>query len=317
MVMSVSRQSQCGAFCDDEFVEMVVKGQPMQLQLSPDWAEALPVGPDTKVRITEAYADLVARDAYFWAWPMINLYSRRQTYKQLTEPIMLGPVPAAPLNRIGMLTDYIAPEERIVACPNQDVVYGAGTLALDLSPVIIQVPDFGDRFWVYQIVDLRTDSFVHLGKMYATTPGFYLLVGPDWIGDIPKGITRVFRSSTNTGFVIPRVFQDDTAEDKRAVQAVLRQIIMYPLADYDGTAKSMDWSKIKNFLRRLAVLEKPSGSLRKHSSISFQQCSLMHHRDRAKSRAMRKCTRFLQPLRRAHRSGKLRRRQLKKRKLSS
>lgn len=27
------------------------------------------------------------------------------------------------------------PEERSVACPNQDVVYGIGALALDLSPV--------------------------------------------------------------------------------------------------------------------------------------------------------------------------------------
>jgi hypothetical protein len=44
---------------------------------------------------------------------------------------------------------------------------------------VIQVPDFGDRFWVYQIVDLRSDSFVQLGKMYGTTPGFYLLVGPN------------------------------------------------------------------------------------------------------------------------------------------
>ena len=35
--------------------------------------------------------------------------------------------PAAPLNRIVMLTDYVAPEERIVACPNQDVVYGVGS----------------------------------------------------------------------------------------------------------------------------------------------------------------------------------------------
>ena len=77
-----------------------------------------------------------------------------------------------------MLTDYIDPEERSVACPNQDVVYGVGALALDISPVVIQVPDFGDRFWVYQVVDLRTDSFVQLGKMYGTTPGFYLLVGP-------------------------------------------------------------------------------------------------------------------------------------------
>ena len=78
-----------------------------------------------------------------------------------------------------MLTDYVDPRRANVACPNQDVVYGIGSLALDVSPVVIQVPDFGDRFWVYQAVDLRTDSFVQLGKMYGTTPGFYLLVGPE------------------------------------------------------------------------------------------------------------------------------------------
>ena len=48
-----------------------------------------------------------------------------------------------------MLTDYIDPLERAVACPNQDVVYGLGLLASELSPAVVQVPDFGDRFWVY------------------------------------------------------------------------------------------------------------------------------------------------------------------------
>ena len=158
---------------------------------------------------------------------------------------MVGPGPAAPLNRLAMLTDYIDPEERLVACPNQDVVYGAGSLALDLSPVVIQVPDFGDRFWVYQMVDLRTDGFVQLGKIYGTTPGFYLLVGPNWRGDIPKGISKVFRSSTNTGFAAPRVFQDDTPEDKKAIQSVLQWITMYPLAEYDGRMKSIDWTNIR------------------------------------------------------------------------
>ena len=47
---------------------------------------------------------------------------------------------------------------------------------------MIQVPDFGDRFSVYQVVDLRTDGFVQLGKMYGTTPGFYLLAGPELEG---------------------------------------------------------------------------------------------------------------------------------------
>jgi hypothetical protein len=217
---------------------------PQPLPPSPEWARALPSGPDTSVKITEAYAAMIARDAYFWAWPLVNIYNRRQAFKDTPEPMLSGPAPIAPLNKFAMLTDYIEPEERLVACPNQDVVYGAGSFALDLSPVVVQVPDFGDRFWVYQMVDLRTDSFVQLGKMYGTTPGFYLLVGPHWQGDVPKGITKVFRSPTNTGFVAPRVFQDDTPEDKRAIQSVLTYIMMYPLAEYDGRMKSTDWSKL-------------------------------------------------------------------------
>ena len=108
---------------------------------------------------------MVARDAYFWAWPMINVYNRRLLLKQLSEPgLMGGAMPVAPVNRLSMLSNYIQPEERMVACPNQDVVYGASTIALDESPVVIQVPDFGKRFWVYQIVDLRTDALAVLGR---------------------------------------------------------------------------------------------------------------------------------------------------------
>jgi hypothetical protein len=125
---------------------------------SPGWIRALPPGPDTRVKITEEYAKLVARDAYFWAWPMVNIYNRRQAFKDVKDFVMAGPVPSAPLNRVAMLTDYVNPDQRIVACPNQDVVYGAGSIALDVSPVVIQVPDFGNRFWVYQVVDLRTDG---------------------------------------------------------------------------------------------------------------------------------------------------------------
>src|SRR5262245_33426161 len=149
------------------------------LSPSPEWTQALPSGPVAGTKITEGYATLVAREAYFWAWPLVNVYNRRLTYEKVPEIVMAGPVPAAPLNHLGMLTNYIVPEERIVACPNQDVVYGNGVLALDQSPVVIQVPDFGDRFWVYQVVDVRTDSFADLGKMYGSTRGFYLLVGPN------------------------------------------------------------------------------------------------------------------------------------------
>jgi len=217
---------------------------PQPLPPSPGWARALPPGPDTSVKITEAYAAHVARDAYFWSWPLVNIYNRRLVMAGVKEPLRAGPLVFAPLNSNAMFTDYIDPEERAVACPNQDVVYGLSSIALDVSPVVVQVPDFGDRFWVYQIVDLRSDSFVQLGKMYGTTPGFYLLVGPNWQGDAPDGITKVFRSPTNTGFAAPRIFQDDTAEDKRAIQSVLPEVLFYPLAEFDGTMKSKDWANL-------------------------------------------------------------------------
>ena len=42
---------------------------PQPLSPSPAWPLAMPSGPDASVKITEAYARMVARDAYFWAWP--------------------------------------------------------------------------------------------------------------------------------------------------------------------------------------------------------------------------------------------------------
>jgi hypothetical protein len=211
-------------------------------------ANALPSGPVEGTRITEAYARMVAREAYFWAWPMLNIYNRRQAFKDLPEPGRMGSiVPVAPLNQLTMLNDYIDPQERLVACPNQDVVYGAGSIGLDVEPAVIQVPDFGARFWVYQVVDLRSDSFADLGAMYGSKPGFYLLVGPDWKGQVPKGIAGVFRASSNTGFVIPRAFMDDTAEDRKAIQSVIDQIAMYPLSMFDGKMKQRDWSKVRTY----------------------------------------------------------------------
>ncbi|MDE1165495.1 MAG: DUF1254 domain-containing protein [Pseudomonas sp.] len=211
-------------------------------------ADMAPPGPIADTKVTESYVRMMAREAYFWGWPMANIFNRRQTFKDLPEPgLMGGIVPVAPINHLSLLSDYIDPAERLVACPNQDVVYGAGSIALDLEPVIIQVPDFGNRFWVYQVVDLRSDSFAELGKMYGTKPGFYLLVGPDWKGKVPAGITKVFRAHTNTGFVIPRVFQDDTAGDRKAVQPTLAGIDMYPLSKYDGKVKRRDWSQLPKF----------------------------------------------------------------------
>lgn len=217
--------------------------------LRPDSASAIverttPPGPVPNTIMTEAYVKNLATSIYAWGWPMANIHNRVELFKKVPHRVYSGGVlPIAPVNDICMLTDYVQPEERAVACPNQDVVYGLGSLDLSKDAIVLQVPDFGDRFWVYQICDQRTDGFASVGKMYGTKPGFYLLTGKDWNGTVPAGINQVFRCPTKYGIVIPRVFQTDDPEDKKAVQPLVSQIDLYPLSQFDGKMKTIDWTQ--------------------------------------------------------------------------
>jgi hypothetical protein len=203
--------------------------------------------PATGILMHTDYARTIAQMAYVWGWPIVNMINRRAAITQAPQPGHLnGVLPAAPRGQIAMLADYIEPSETFVTCPNQDVVYGLGFFSLDEEPVVIQAPDFGDRFWVYALYDACTDQFGHLGKPYNSKPGFYLLVGPRWRGLKPAGITEVIRCSTSLSNAIPRVFQDDTPEDKKAIQPVINQIVAYPLKDFTGQMKTIEWSKVPN-----------------------------------------------------------------------
>jgi hypothetical protein len=204
-------------------------------------------GPAAGTGMSKEYVQMVGRMAYLWGWPLVNSINRSIAFSRAPEPGLLGGVVPVAFNRNAMLTGYISPDEHFVTCPNQDVVYGAGFFALDKEPIVIQVPDFGDRFWVYALYDARTDEFSELGKAYGTKPGFYLMVGPDWKGQTPAGITAVFRSSTSLAFSAPRIFMDDTAADHSAIQSVLSQVVFYPLSEFDKKMKTKDWSKLPHF----------------------------------------------------------------------
>ena len=129
--------------------------------------------PADGVTMNPEYARSVAKSAYIWGWPMVNQMNRKAKITQAPHPGLLnGILPAAPRGQIGMLHNYIEPSETFVACPNQDVVYGLGFFSLNEEPVIAQVPDFGDRFWVYALYDQRTDQFT--GNRATLTRALYL-----------------------------------------------------------------------------------------------------------------------------------------------
>jgi hypothetical protein len=204
-------------------------------------------GPAAGTAMSKEYVQTVGRMAYLWGWPLVNSINRSIAFSKAPEPGLLGGTIPIAFNRNAMLTGYISPDQHFVTCTNQDVAYGAGWVSLDKEPIVFQVPDFGDRFWVYAHYDARTDEFSEIGKQYGTKPGFYLMVGPNWKGEKPSGITAVVRSSTPLAFVAPRVFMDDTEADHKAIQPVLSQIVYYPVSEFDGKMKTKDWSKLPHF----------------------------------------------------------------------
>lgn len=207
-------------------------------------APAREVQPPAGLPMHAGYAQVIARMAYVWGWPMVNMLNRNARITQAPHPGLLnGVLPAAPRGQVGMLHDYIDPSETFVTCPNQDVVYGLGFFSLDQEPVVAQVPDFGERFWVYALYDARTNQFGQMGKPYKTRPGFYLLAGPNWKGNKPAGITAIIRCPTALANAIPRVFMNDTADDRKAIQPVLNQVVFYPLKQFDGKMKTIDWAR--------------------------------------------------------------------------
>jgi len=205
-------------------------------------------GPSSGNTMTKEYVQMVGRAAYLWGWPLVNNAHRHAAFSEAPAPGLMGGVLPVAHNALSMLTNYVSPEQRFVTCTNQDVVYGFGFLdTLDTEPIVFQVPDFGDRFWVYALYDARTDEFSNIGKQYGTKPGFYMIVGPNWKGETPQGVTAVLRSSTVVVAVAPRVFMDDTPEDHAAIQPVLSQIDFYPLSKFDGKMKTEDWSKLPHY----------------------------------------------------------------------
>jgi hypothetical protein len=76
--------------------------------------------------------------------------------------------------------------------------------------VIVQVPDFGDRFWTYQVADGAHGLVLLPGQAIPYEAGVLSLVGPNWKGEVPPGVTATCRSSTVSQQRPPRRAPEET-----------------------------------------------------------------------------------------------------------
>ena len=104
----------------------------------------------------------------------------------------------APFNEIYNQHHVATPADTAVITPNSDTPYSMLWLDLRAEPIVISVPTIEkDRYYSVQLIDGNTYNFGYIGtRATGTEPGDYLVVGPDWKGETPPGIKKVFRSTT-------------------------------------------------------------------------------------------------------------------------
>src|SRR5208337_1175871 len=112
----------------------------------------------------------------------------------------------APFNEIKNEQRVSTPEDTAVITPNSDTPYSMCWLDLRAEPMVISVPAVDKkRYYSVQLIDGNTYNFGYIGsRATGSDPGDYLVAGPDWKGEPPAGIKKVFSSTTPFALILFR-----------------------------------------------------------------------------------------------------------------
>ena len=104
----------------------------------------------------------------------------------------------APFNEIKNEARVFTYKDTAVVTPNSDTPYSILWLDLRAEPIVLSVPAVEkSRYYAVQLEDGNTFNYGYIGsRATGNDAGDYMVVGPEWKGETPAGIKKVFRSTT-------------------------------------------------------------------------------------------------------------------------
>jgi hypothetical protein len=118
--------------------------------------------------------------AYIWGFALVTM---ERQFNFATSPN----VPPGP-NSVSCARDLVNASYTDVVNPNSDTLYCQTQFDLKKEPVVLVVPPISDRYSSFQFIDAYTNDYAYLGQRATKgTGGTYLVAGPDWNGQVPKG----------------------------------------------------------------------------------------------------------------------------------
>lgn len=184
---------------------------------------------DLAISVREARA--IAKEATIYGFPLVDNYRIQYSYFVDRD----NPEYKAPWNTINNVARVFTPDDKAIQTPNSDTPYSQLGADLRAEPIVITVPAVEkDRYYSLQFIDMYTHNFAYVGsRATGNEAGSFLLAGPRWTGEAPKGVKAMIRSETDFDFVLYRTQLKNSA-DIEAVKAVQAGYKVQTLSQFLG-----------------------------------------------------------------------------------
>ncbi len=167
--------------------------------------------------------------AYLYGYPLV--YNLREIANFQKGPNLLGSAPL-PFNTFGHARQLLDPTIHFVS-PNNDTLYMVAMCDVRNGPLVLQVPDTNDRYYVLQFVDAWTNNFAYIGRRATgTQEGRFLLAAREYDGPVPDDM-RVVHPSTGVFAIVGRIAVDGI-DDLPVAHSLQDQFTLTPLSVYRG-----------------------------------------------------------------------------------
>lgn len=167
----------------------------------------------------------LAERACIWGYPMVRAAQVRQNLTRPEQPMAGRPpsIPGAPINRFGHAGQLGSPRMRQGVAPNNDTLYSVAWLDMADGPFVLETPDFGARYYTFQMGQADTSTQQSLGRRThgARLPPVFLR-GSASNAAVPRGMVEV-RSAQRYLMIAARILVHDEV-DLPAVTALQQKI---------------------------------------------------------------------------------------------
>src|SRR5271166_3453818 len=159
------------------------------------------------------------QQAYIYGFPMIAAYKAMYQFNvDKTNSQYKGP-----FNQVISTAQVFTPKDTAIVTPNSDTPYSMLEVDLRAEPIVFCVPKVEKgRYYSVQLTDMYSFNYGYVGsRATGNDPGCYMLAGPGWKGETPKGIKKVFNSETQFGLLIYRtqLFNPADINNVKKIQA--------------------------------------------------------------------------------------------------